>query len=82
MRTMSMLAFMALALPGCGGSQKTVEGVERAGGEVQAERGEADGTPGLDAAIEEQATCWVVGEEGEGTPGFDASADSYQCSSS
>jgi hypothetical protein len=78
MRTVGMLAFVALALSACGGTQERAREPQWAVGEAQAERGDAGRTPGLDADVELQPGCWEGGEglakgaELEGTPGLDA----------
>jgi hypothetical protein len=90
MRTMSMLAFLVLALSGCGGAHEAAQepdASEQVGGEVQAERGDAEGTPGIDSDVRLQSDGWCpeshqmhgqVGAEhggAEGTPGLDADVD-------
>jgi hypothetical protein len=59
MRKLSMLALVTLALGGCGGSREQAKSAtEVSGGEVQAARGEADGTPGYDADVQWSDCEW------------------------
>ncbi len=82
MRTMGMLAVVALALSGCSGNRESARQPEGSAGEVQAERGQS-GTPGYDADVEMEEGCWegadprAEGGEVEGTSGYDADVECW-----